>query len=265
MSLCDLPHHYNPIGNSLFYVGFPIKYLPYRLLMNLKHTILLGEDEVEPAEMLANFLEMDDYRVLLAHDGKEALELIEKHASEIHLAVLDIMVPHVNGKEICSVIRRHPVLSDIPVIFLTAKDKEKDEIEGLELGADDYISKPASLKLVKAHIESLLRRQKPQTSKWIQYGDLLLDTSGKDLYHKDERVELTSTEFTLIELFFQNPKRVYSRQEILEHIGGDGKFVFDRTVDVHIKNLRLKLGDSSDMIKTYRGIGYGLNRDLLTS
>lgn len=232
--------------------------------MKLKHTILLVEDEVEPAEMLANYLKMADYNVLLAHDGRKALELIEKHASDIHLAVLDIMVPHVNGKEICSVIRKHPVLSDIPVIFLTAKDKEKDEIEGLELGADDYISKPASLKLVKAHIESLLRRQQPQTSKWIQHGDLLLDTNGKDLYYKDDRIELTSTEYTLIELFFQNPKRVYSRQRILEHIGGDDKYVFDRTVDVHIKNLRLKLGDASNMVKTYRGIGYGLNRDLLT-
>lgn len=227
-----------------------------------KHTILLVEDEAEPAEMLANYLEMGDYNVLLANDGREALDLIDKHSSDIHLAVLDIMVPYVNGKEICSVIRKHPVLSDIPVIFLTAKDKEKDEIEGLELGADDYISKPASLKLVKAHIESLLRRQLPQNSKWIHHGDLLLDTNGKDLYHNDERVELTSTEYALIELFFQNPKRVYSRQEILEHIGGDDKFVFDRTVDVHIKNLRLKLDDASDMIKTYRGIGYGLNRDL---
>lgn len=232
--------------------------------MNLKHTILLVEDEVEPAELLANFLEMADYNVLLAHDGKKALDIIEKHASDIHLAVLDIMVPYVNGKEICSVIRKHPVLNDIPVIFLTAKDKEKDEIEGLELGADDYISKPASLKLVKAHIESLLRRQQPQTSKWIHHGDLLLDTSGKDLFLKDQRLDLTSTEYALIELFFQNPKRVYSRQEILEHIGGDDKFVFDRTVDVHIKNLRLKLGEASDMIKTYRGIGYGINRDLLT-
>lgn len=228
-----------------------------------KQTVLLVEDEVEPAEMLANFLRMSNYDVLLAHDGKHALELIEKHASDIHLAVLDIMVPHVNGKEICRVIRKHPVLSDIPVIFLTAKDKEKDEIEGLELGADDYISKPASLKLVKAHIESLLRRQQPQKSKWIQYGDLFLDTSGKDLYLKEKRIDLTSTEYALVELFFQYPKRVYSRQEILEKIGGDEHFVFDRTVDVHIKNLRLKLGEAADIIKTYRGIGYGLNRDLL--
>lgn len=229
-----------------------------------KHTILLVEDEVEPAEMLANFLEMDDFKVLLAHDGKEALELINTRAGDIHLAILDIMVPYIDGKEICSTIRQHPVLKNIPVIFLTAKDEEKDEIEGLEIGADDYIPKPASLKLVKAHVESLLRRQQPQNSKWIQYGDLLLDINGKDLYRNKKRIELTSTEYSLIELFFQNPKRVYSRQEILEHIGGDDKFVFDRTVDVHIKNLRLKLGDSSDLIKTYRGIGYGMNRDIIT-
>jgi two-component system phosphate regulon response regulator PhoB len=231
--------------------------------MQPKPTILLVEDEIEPAEMLANFLEMNNYNVLIAHDGLKALELIDQHASDIHLAVLDIMVPNVDGKEICSVIRKHPVMSEIPVIFLTAKDKEKDEIEGLELGADDYISKPASLKLVKAHIESLLRRQQPQNSKWIQHGDLFLDTSGKDLYYKEKRVELTSTEYAIVEMFFQSPKRVYSRQEILEHIGGDDRFVFDRTVDVHIKNLRLKLGEASDMIKTYRGLGYGMNREML--
>lgn len=231
--------------------------------MNPKHTILLVEDEVEPAEMLSNFLEMNDFKVLLAHDGKQALNYIDSKSGDIHLAILDIMVPHIDGKEICRIIRKHPVLNSIPVIFLTARDKEKDEIEGLELGADDYISKPASLKLVKAHVESLLRRQQPQNSKWIQHGDLLLDINGKDLYKNKNRIELTSTEYTLTELFFRNPKRVYSRQEILERIGGDDKFVFDRTVDVHIKNLRLKLGTSSDLIKTYRGIGYGMNRDQL--
>jgi two-component system phosphate regulon response regulator PhoB len=230
--------------------------------MHPKHTILLVEDEKEPADMLANFLEMEDYEVLVAYDGKKAISLIENRADVIDLAILDIMVPHVDGKEICQRIRRHPILSGIPVIFLTARDKEKDEIEGLELGADDYIPKPASLKLVKAHVESLLRRQQPQNSKWVQYGDLYLDTVGKDLYKKEERIDLTSTEYALAELFFKNPKMVYSRQQILEHIGDDDKFVFDRTVDVHVKNLRLKMGDSSDVIKTYRGLGYGLNRDL---
>lgn len=213
--------------------------------------------------MLANFLEMNDYEVLVAYEGNEALQLIDEHAGEIHLAVLDIMVPNVDGKEICRRIRKHPVLNDIPVIFLTAKDKEKDEIEGLELGADAYIPKPASLNLIKAHIETLLRRQNPQKANWMQYGELYLDTDAKSLYVKNQQVELTSTEYTLIELFFKNPKQVFSRQQILEHITEEDKFVFDRTVDVHVKNLRLKMGDAGEIIKTYRGIGYGLNRDMV--
>lgn len=229
--------------------------------MNRKHTILLVEDEKEPAEMMANYLKMNDYQVLLAHEGYRALEIIKHQASNIHLALLDIMVPGVNGLEICKRIRSHPVIRDIPVIFLTARDQEKDEIEGLEIGADDYISKPASLKLVITRIESLLRRQNPQTSNWIQYGNIYLDTEGKSLYDNKNKIELTSTEYTIAELFFKNPKRVYSRQEILEKISGDERYVFDRTVDVHIKNLRLKMGDAARIIKTYRGLGYGLNRE----
>lgn len=231
--------------------------------MKPKHTILLVEDEEEPAEMLANFLEMNDYDVLVAHEGRRALELIDEYAGEIHLAVLDIMVPNVDGKEICRRIRKHPVLNDIPVIFLTARDKEKDEIEGLELGADDYISKPASLNLVKTHVETLLRRQNPKKANWLQYGGVYLDTDAKELFVEDEKIELTSTEYTLIELFFKSPKQVFSRQQILEHITEEDRFVFDRTVDVHVKNLRLKMGDAGEIIKTYRGIGYGLNRDLV--
>lgn len=231
--------------------------------MKPRHTILLVEDEEESAEMLENFLEMNDYKVLVAHEGNRALDLIEEFASKIHLAILDIMVPNVDGKEICRRIRKHPVLSDIPVIFLTAKDKEKDEIEGLELGADDYIPKPASLNLVKAHVETLLRRQNPQKANWLQYGDAYLDIDAKALYVDDNKIDLTSTEYTLIELFFKNPKRVYTRQEILEHITEEDHYVFDRTVDVHVKNLRLKMGDAGKVIKTYRGIGYGLNREIV--
>lgn len=230
--------------------------------MKPKHTILLVEDEKEPAEMLANFLEMNDYRVLVAHEGDRALELIDEEAGTIHLAVLDIMVPKVDGKEICRRIRKHPVLNDIPVIFLTAKDQEKDEIEGLELGADDYIAKPASLDLVKTHVETLLRRQNPQNANWLQYGDVYLDTDGKELYVDDNKVELTSTEYNLIVLLFKSPKQVFSRQQILEHITEEDRFVFDRTVDVHVKNLRLKMGGAGEIIKTYRGIGYGVNREI---
>ncbi len=230
--------------------------------MKRKHTILLVEDEKESAEMLSNFLEIHDYRVLVAYEGSRAIELIDREAGAIHLAVLDIMVPNVDGKEICRRIRKHPVLNDIPVIFLTSKDQEKDEIEGLELGADDYISKPSSLDLVKMHIETLLRRQNPQNANWLQYGDAYLDTEGKELYVNDEEVQLTSTEYALIALLFKSPKQVFSRQQILEHITEEDQFVFDRTVDVHVKNLRLKMGKAGKIIKTYRGIGYGVNRDL---
>lgn len=230
--------------------------------MKHKHTILLVEDEKEPAELLANFLEMHDYQVLVAHDGNRAMELIKQEAAAIHVAILDIMVPGIDGMEVCRRIRSHPIINDIPVIFLTAKDQEKDEIEGLELGADDYIAKPASLNLVQTHIEALLRRRQPQNAHWLQYGSAYLDIDGKELYVDGQKVQLTSTEYALIELLFKNPKQVFSRQQILEHITEEDQFVFDRTVDVHIKNLRLKMENSGNLIKTYRGIGYGMNRDL---
>lgn len=231
--------------------------------MSNKHTILLMEDEEESGEMLANFLELNDYKVLWAKDGKQALKYIEENANEIHLAILDIMVPHHDGKEICSNIRQHPVIYDIPVLFLTARDEEQDEIEGLELGADDYIKKPASLNLVKAHVDTQLRRRSPEKSNWIQYGKVYLDLDSKEMYINEELIDLTHTEYTIAEMIFQNPKLVYSRQQILEKISDEEKFVFDRTVDVHVKNLRLKMGDEGKLIKTYRGVGYGFNKEYL--
>ncbi|MDR9419388.1 response regulator transcription factor [Gracilimonas sp.] len=233
--------------------------------MSTKHTILLMEDEEESGEMLANFLELNDYDVLWAKDGKKALEYIENNANEIHLAILDIMVPHHDGKEICRNIRKHPVIYDIPVLFLTARDEEKDEIEGLELGADDYIKKPASLNLVKAHVETQLRRRSPDKSNWIQYGKVYLDVDSKEMYINEELIDLTHTEYTIAEMIFQNPKLVYSRQQILEKISDEEKYVFDRTVDVHVKNLRLKMGEEGKLIKTYRGVGYGFNKEYLHS
>lgn len=230
--------------------------------MDFKHTILLVEDEEESAEMLENFLELKGYRVIWAQHGDEALKYINRFAEKIHLAVLDIMVPRVDGYELCQYIRKHPVLADMPIIFLTAKDQEEDEIEGLELGGDDYIAKPVSLNLIKTRIDTLLRRRKPEKSNWLHYGNTFMDLNGKQVFCQGEQIELTSTEYTLLELLFKNPKRVFSRQEILERINVDDAFVFDRTVDVHIKNVRLKLGDESYLIKTYRGLGYGLNRDV---
>lgn len=231
--------------------------------MDFKRTILLVEDEAEPAEMLSNYLEMHNYNILLATDGNRAIELIDQNAQDIDLAILDIMVPDKDGYEICNYLRKHPVLSDVPVIFLTAKDKEKDEITGLSLGADDYIPKPASLNLIQAHVESMLRRRPREKGSWISFRNVFIAPDNMEAWQNGNKLELTNTEFKLLKLFFENPKRVYTRQEILEYISDEEKYIFDRTVDVHIKNLRLKLREDGELIKTYRGMGYGLNKDLV--
>ena len=231
--------------------------------MNTDITVLIVEDEDEPAEMLKNYLEMYNYQVILADEGDKAVELINSHADQIDIAVLDIMVPGVDGLELCRRIRKHPVLYQIPVIFLTAKDKETDEIVGLDVGADSYIPKPVSLNLIKAHIESQLRRHKPDRKGWISYGNVSLSTEAMEVYNSGDKVDLTHTEYQILRLIFENPKLVYTRQQILEHISPEEKFVFDRTIDVHVKNLRIKLGDDGGLIKTYRGMGYGLNKDIL--
>ncbi len=228
-----------------------------------KKTILLVEDEKDSAELLMNFLEIHNCRVILAEDGQEAIRLIDNQADAIDLAILDIMVPEIDGREVLRYIREHPVLHDIPAIFLTAKDQEEDEILGLELGADDYIPKPASLNLVLAHVQSLLRRRS-QSGAWLHEGKVYLNRDSREVFVNNRLLDLTATEFELFRLFMENPKIVFSRQEILEHISREDKYVFDRTVDVHIKNLRLKLAEEGDFIKTYRGMGYGLNRDLLS-
>lgn len=232
--------------------------------MTHKHTLLLVEDELESGEMLANFLELNDFKVYWAKDGKEAFDFIDDHANELELAILDIMVPFHDGKEICKHIRQHPVVNEIPVLFLTARDEEKDEIEGLELGGDDYIKKPASLNLIKAHVESQLRRQNPERKNWLQYDHVYLDVDAHEMYINEEKIDLTQTEYIIAELFFRHPKLVYSRHEILEHITDEEKYIFDRTVDVHIKNLRIKMKDEGKLIKTYRGVGYGFNRVFLS-
>ncbi|MCC5926614.1 MAG: response regulator transcription factor [Bacteroidetes bacterium] len=235
-----------------------------------KPSILLVEDEVESAEMLSTFLEMNGLAVTQAHDGDRALALLAHSKPDFDLAVLDIMVPGADGREICREIRRHPDLSGIPVIFLTAKDEEQDEIAGLTIGADDYIAKPASLNLILAHIKTLLRRSRAMGSaagfageeQVLRVGALTLNRSAAEVKVGDRAIECTAREIGILELLMSNPKKIYSRQQILDYISEDENLVFDRTVDVHIKNIRLKLGDSGRLIRTYRGLGYGIDRDL---
>ena len=149
------------------------------------------------------------------------------------------------------------------MIFLTAKDQEQDEITGLNLGADDYIPKPASLNLILAHVKTLLRRRNIQPDEDLKFGDISIELSSGLVRVAEIPVDLTLREMKILELLFRNPKRVFSRQEILEYISDDEKHVFDRTIDAHVKNLRLKLGKSGQVIKTYRGLGYGLDRSFV--
>lgn len=228
--------------------------------MNLKHCILLLEDEADSAEMLVNYLQIKGFEVISAENGKEAQELLTEHGERIDLAILDIMVPEVDGLEVCRFIREHPVLHSTPVLFLTAKDQEEDEIYGLKAGGDDYLAKPASLKLLETRIRTLLRRQPARSSGWLHFGDIYLDTGNREVLSGQQNVDLTSTEFRILALLLEQPNKVFTRQEILNEISDDQKFVFDRTVDVHVKNLRIKLGKAGDAIKTYRGTGYGMDR-----
>ncbi|MFW6347673.1 MAG: response regulator transcription factor [Cyclonatronaceae bacterium] len=232
--------------------------------MDVKHSILLLEDEAESAEMLANYFQIQGFEVLVANNGKQAEALLSEQSERVDLAILDIMVPEVDGLEVCAFIREHPVLHSIPVLFLTAKDQEEDEIYGLKAGADDYIAKPASLKLVEARVRTLLRRQPARSSGWLHFGNIYLDTRNREVLAGQQRIDLTSTEFKILELLLHQPNKVFTRQEILNEISEDQKFVFDRTVDVHVKNLRIKLGETGEAIKTYRGTGYGMDRSQIS-
>jgi two-component system phosphate regulon response regulator PhoB len=228
-------------------------------------TILLVEDELDAAEMLSTFLEMNGFNVISVPDGHQVMQQLRAPGFEFDVAILDIMVPGADGREICQFIRKHPVHSNKPVIFLTAKDAEQDEIVGLNLGADDYIPKPAGLNLILAHVNTLLRRRGVQLTDVVRIWGIEWSPVSGTVTQDHQLLELTYTEYRILELFFRNPKRVFSRQEILEFISDDTRVVFDRTVDVHIKNLRLKLGPKGELIKTYRGLGYGIDRELVQS
>jgi two-component system phosphate regulon response regulator PhoB len=214
--------------------------------------------------MLANYLQLQQFDVLVAENGTQAKQLLNEHSERIDLAILDIMVPEIDGLEVCAYIREHPVLHSIPIVFLTARDQEEDEIYGLKAGADDYIAKPASLKLVETRIKTLLRRQPARNSGWLHVGNIYLDPNNREVLVGQDRVDLTSTEFKILKLMLHQPNKVFTRQEMLDEISDDQKFVFDRTIDVHVKNLRIKLGEAGEIIKTYRGTGYGMDRSQIS-
>lgn len=221
--------------------------------------ILVVDDEEPIQELLRFNLEKEGYRVRLASDGLEALEVIEKEPPD--LVVLDLMLPGIDGLEVCRRLRTNPKFQELPVIILTAKGEEIDKVLGLELGADDYITKPFSPRELLARIKARLRRSKsvPEGTEEIRRGDLRISISRFQVFVRDEEIELTHKEFELLRVLVLHPGRVYSRDELLGQIWGYDFMGDTRTVDVHIRHLRQKIEkdpSNPDMVETLRGVGY---------
>jgi DNA-binding response OmpR family regulator len=222
-------------------------------------TILLVDDEDAVQKLLTYPLERDGYRVLPAHDGEEALERFR--SERVDLVVLDIMLPKLDGLEVCKRLR---VTSQVPIIMLTARDDELDKVVGLELGADDYITKPFSIREFRSRVRALLRRatvaaQAAEEAERIHADGLVIDVAKRSVQVDGRPVELTYVEFELLRTMAAHPGRVYSRRALLEQLWGDSSYRDPRTIDVHVRHLREKLEPDSrnpQFILTVRGAGY---------
>lgn len=222
--------------------------------------ILIVDDEEPIQELLKFNLEKEGYTVLVAYDGPSALRIVEEKRPD--LVILDVMLPGMDGMEVCNQLRQNSISRDIPVIMLTAKVEEIDKVLGLELGADDYLTKPFSPRELLARIRARLRRIKPQAEEnELVRGDLRIDLDRFKVLVRGEEVELTPKEFELLRVLATHPGKVYSRDELLEQVWGYEYLGDTRTVDVHVRHLRQKVErDSSnpEYIETLRGIGYRL-------
>ncbi|AEM78994.1 two-component system, OmpR family, alkaline phosphatase synthesis response regulator PhoP [Thermoanaerobacter thermohydrosulfuricus] len=228
----------------------------------MAHTVLVIEDEIHILELLRYNLEAAGYKVITSENGKEGLDKALEGKPD--LVILDLMLPDVDGLEICKILKKNDETKNIPIIMLTAKSEEFDKVLGLELGADDYITKPFSVRELLARIKAVLRRtQQPEEEKEgiIKFGDIVIDTGKHLVYKKGKVLELTLKEFELLKLLSQNMGKVLTRDYLLDKVWGYEYAGETRTVDVHIRHLRKKIEDddkSPVYIETVRGIGYKL-------
>jgi two-component system phosphate regulon response regulator PhoB/two-component system alkaline phosphatase synthesis response regulator PhoP len=215
------------------------------------------DDEADILELLEVSLQKAGYRFEGFQEADDLFRYLDKQAPS--LILLDLMLPDTDGLEVCRRIRKSERLADIPVIMLTARGDEADKVVGLELGADDYVTKPFSVKELVARIHAVLRRPGgAETGPRIVVGPLVIDLEKFEVTAGGERIELTATEFKILQLLASRKGRVFNRDQILDHLWGNEKAVIDRTVDVHIRNLREKLGEAAALIKNIRGVGYKL-------
>jgi len=221
-------------------------------------TILVVDDEKKIVEILKGYLEREGYQVITAYDGRAALDLARSNSPD--LIILDLMLPEVSGWDVCRELRRK---SDVPIIMLTARDDTTDKIIGLELGADDYVTKPFDPKEIVSRVRAVLRRSegKAIVKAVLNVGDIVIDTEKRIVRHGDSNIELTPIEFEIIKVLAENPGRVYSRMQLLDRVQGDAYEGYERTIDSHIKNLRRKLEldpEHPRYVITVYGVGYKL-------
>jgi DNA-binding response OmpR family regulator len=222
-------------------------------------TILLVDDEEAVQKLLTYPLERDGYRVVQARDGEEALSRFSDRS--IDLVVLDLMLPKLDGLEVC---RRLRARSMVPIIMLTARDDELDKVVGLELGADDYITKPFSIREFRSRVRALLRRVAaqragPPPEELIERGELMIDSGKRTVEIRGEQAQLTYVEFELLRTLAAHPGRVYTRRMLLEALWGDADYRDPRTIDVHVRHIREKIEHEPkepELILTVRGVGY---------
>lgn len=221
-----------------------------------KAKILVVDDERDIIELVSYNLEKEGFKVISATDGEKALELVPSEKPEI--IILDLMLPGIDGLDVCRELKRNDQTSSIPIIMLTAKGDESDIVIGLELGADDYITKPFSPRILIARVKAVLRRieSRKEEDKLIRIDQLSIDLVRHQVTYREKILALTSTEFNLLILLAQNRDKVFTRDQILERAWKEESFVVDRTVDVHVRRLRQKLGQASQFIETVRGVGY---------
>ncbi len=222
--------------------------------------ILIADDEQDIRDLLAYNLTREGFAVETAANGKEALEKIEQ--TPMALVVLDIMMPEMDGFEACRAIRANPKTAQIPVLFLTARSGEVDQIVSLELGADDYVQKPVSPRILVARVKSLLRRfdrseqTQPVLNEKIVSAGVKIDRSSYKVFVNEKETFFPRKEFELLYFLAAHPGRIYKREVLLDEVWGRDTFVVERTVDVHIFKVREKLGDYGKRIETVKGVGY---------
>ena len=215
--------------------------------------ILVVDDESRMRKLLKDFLSVKGYQILEAEDGEKAVEIFEENRNKIKLILLDVMMPKLDGWSVLRKIRQE---SNVPVIMLTARGEEQDELFGFELGVDEYISKPFSPKILVARVEAILKRASQKEKNLKDYGGIIIDSEGRTVKVDGKQIELSLREYELLKYLVDNANIALSRDKILNNVWNYDYYGDSRTIDSHIKKIRHKLGKKGKYIQTMRGVGY---------